>query len=833
MRSLALLLLLLLLVVLVFWPDGGSGGKRGARGPLPGPGTAGAEPGQPASADAPAPGRGRLALAAPAAAATGLQAPFGWQGVVLAPDGAPVAGARVYSESFTTWWEEPPLRAVTAGADGRFFLEWPREEEWDPGDDIVLLAGAEALFARELRLPAPASPPVEVRLALEAAAGRVRILVLDADTGEPVPGVPLHLGGGDWQVRGRTGSDGRVLLAGPAGVGCEVELPAGAAGVLDGPWPIVLPGDRLLEVSCTLVLPPQALRLLARDRQTGTVLAAASFHRLRHGVPEADPMPAEGGLLEWRQPEDRMQVLACEVRAPGHLPVRVHLRRRPPEDPLPVDLPAGAEVPLDFLVLRSGVPVAGATVRATVRGPALVHPGGRQDLAWQAWSGWGSETTVEGATGARGRVRFLLPGAGGRPPEFLELQVEAGAGDTRSLGILDTAVLGPMPWVLELADESATLEFLVTDPAGRSVAGVALVVHLEPVAGSPPLLRAASRLPGLRQGPPVEQEGRSGANGRWRIRVPAPARLAWSAPRLGRAPRVEPRELAAGEVRAIRITTAARGGVTGRVVLADGSPWFGRSVLLYLRNADGTRVQGSTGDQPMQAVAWARTWASYRGGEFRFLAVPPGRYRLQAWPFPLASGPHILVEAGDEDLEVRLAPLCFLGVDLVHGDGRPYTRAARINVFEPGEHWTWYGTDLQGGTGTIRFGPLEQAWLLVEPSGGFADVLVPIGAWQAGTSRERTVTLTRGRTVRLRLAPEELAGRATRIRRAGISEDDARSTILDGYPRNGECSIQAGRDGFTLRAFDAGGEPLGPPLVVPAGQQDLDLAWALDAPESR
>lgn len=274
----------------------------------------------------------------------------------------------------------------------------------------------------------------------------------------------------------------------------------------------------------------------------------------------------------------------------------------------------------------------------------------------------------------------------------------------------------------------------------------------------------------------------------------------------------------------MRLTGIPGATISGRVVGADGHAAFLEDVGLYLLREDGGPVEGALGPSPAQAPSWATTTIFSEDATFEFRGVPSGRYRILVDGYPPADGAGQLVEAGDQDVLVRLAPLCTLTLRFVDSEGRPIPGLAEVSEFHAGEYSPRKFAEITTGTGVIRFGAMDHGWLGIFPEGGCAKKLLDMGRWDPGEEREIVVQLEPGRRVVLRFPsglPVEM------VVPAAVSEEDPRrNLVFPGYVQEGVCVLEgASRGAFTMIALDADGSPLGPPLTVPAGDSDLELSW--------
>jgi len=746
---------------------------------------------------------------------------FGWQGVVRDPSGAPLAGVALADDSETLSMEgESPYRETRSDARGRFFLPWPPNQPWDPGDDIFLLAWKTGFLLPEFPLPPPADPPTPLTLQFEPALGKAEFLVLDWETGRPVERAPIQLVGDDWRVRGLTGPQGRLALVGRAGDRCQVDTwPGGVSGSLFRGERFPLEAGKIRKKTLRFIPAPGAVHLVAREAGSGIPLPGAVFLRfglIREETWDGDgfasttgtPLSSTAGELLWTRREgDPDPEFSCEVSAPGHIPVRVVLFRRPEEDPLVVELPVAKPVTLDWRLLQGGVPLAGARIQILLRSPALRLDNQFQPIHWEAESDQGCRNGAGGVTGEDGGVRLTVATPMGRLPESIGITVKPAGERPRDFGRLETRRLGSMPWILDLQPPTGHVEFVARDAGGKPVSGIAVSTRLE-VSGSSPLL--------LRAQPSHHRTGWTAENGVWAADFPAPAVLFWRVAHTDSSTSEHREPLVPGKSTRIEVLEDSRDStIQGRVVDASEAPWKGWAGLkLLLRRMDGSPQ--------------AKTSVSGTNGGFSFRDVPPGRYRLEGSPFPLAEGPPLIVEPGARNVVVRLAPLCILRTRLLDADsGQPLSAGVE----------TW----IHSSFGIFSFHEMAEGWIVARfPPGGNLELkgsarghvprVLPIGAWKGGETRDRIVRLERGRTLRLHLRPDRRAVQVTWIRR---KERTGESAFPDDLPMN-EMGFQfrilpgLPRTALVLVALDEAGNPVGRELAVPAGDEDLELVWDLE-----
>ena len=337
-------------------------------------------------------------------------------GRVLAPGGAPVAGARVSLRGWGPRGEdghrEQDLLAAATDAEGRFSIEGVRRD-LDSTVEVI----AEGRPELEAPVPHAAGAPGLVDLGdLRLIEGkRVSGVVLDS-AGRPATDLDVHIEGG----AGRRRDDaGRFRL---------IAVP---------------PGHRRL-----WVVRPDAYPLLETeidvpaDRDlTGVELRLPAFHRIVVKVVDAAGTPLRGVVVyasgendfDWKatgedgradldQLKDALVNLQAEWEDGNGEPLGLPVF---PEDEVRA---GGQEI---VLVMERGVLLEGRVLDGEGRPAAAVAVSASTDGGWEGWGG---------RTGPDGRFRFRVPGAG---PWIIEATKRNGEGGILARGTAGEAVFAP------------------------------------------------------------------------------------------------------------------------------------------------------------------------------------------------------------------------------------------------------------------------------------------------------------------------------------------------------------------------------------------------------
>ncbi len=769
----------------------------------------------------PADAGGRAAVAS---AEGDADAAFGWIGTLRDDEGAAVVGVQLRLGLEEFFWAEdfPSAQGVSDGAGG-FHLAWPREFGWESDEAVGLYVKHPFLILDTLLLPPPASPPTEVEVRLHATNTRVQVTVLDVISRQPVGGLPVSNYHPDWSTFATTAADGVALLGGIGGETCYLEVDDHVAGELEGPWRVNLPQEGLLEVTVYYSAPPAAIELTAVDAAQRHPLTDASFHWLdAQRQASGAPLPSEGGVLRWLQPGTGAVTFDCEVRASGHLPLRVRFDQPLPPGPTLAPLFPVFRQQLLLQVLEHGQPVADARVHLKANGPMLEQNGAGEEPLLSPENRQGPTLTAEGQSDRQGLTEIELEFATAALPKLLGFQVSLADGREIDLGWLMTEKLGPQPWVFDLDQAKGEIRFRVVDEAGLAVADYPLRVYSIPEEDSALPMRAR-----LSQHPwQMETEGTflTDEHGRASTTIPAPSRFIYGHGE------EDDREVGfrvmPGESHEVEIRLGSQLDISGRVVLAGETSWTGLSLSLHLTSPDGSPPPGTEGDFWWSWPEWTRARVG-GDGEFRFAKVPPGRYRIANERFPFVGDPTPLVEAGQSGLEFHLAPLCQLTLKLVDAEsGLPLEGHADAYAIKEGSYWYW--ADNWNGSSIHTFPALGEMWVIVQDS-RYRYVAKLAGEWNTpGENREIVVPMHRGREVRVHMRPESALQKLDMLLFEGMSLEDPRQDTLAWGKESVLVLRNAPFEALRLRLLDDSGESLGPVQEIPAGQSDIEVVWKLN-----
>lgn len=257
----------------------------------------------------------------------------------------------------------------------------------------------------------------------------------------------------------------------------------------------------------------------------------------------------------------------------------------------------------------------------------------------------------------------------------------------------------PQPFVQDLGilenGESVEATFIV--PAPREVSGLVLDQDNNPAAGIPVTVRARSRSLLSSNTEPQEQTVVSDASGQFTARVFEPTTVVLSTdpatypePFLGDPQSVELGAEAFDPLTAIRPRLRVQRGeeITGRVVAGEtapnhGEPIAGAKVTL-------TRAEALPGARP-EVVAESTSDST---GAFTISRLHPGLYALNAEAdgFDRTILLDMEVPTG-EPLNVELAPLAALSVELLLPEGKPLRGAAQVALMTRNGHRELSGND--------------------------------------------------------------------------------------------------------------------------------------------
>jgi len=748
---------------------------------------------------------------------------FGWRGVVLLPDGTPAAGARVLARS--------NAQSAWARADeqGSFRLPWRKEK----GFPTVAIRPEKQGFLGQLLFESPGQPATQVTLHLRGGRTPVVVHVVDHRDDSPVAGVVVILdipedeSGSPWIASATSDREGLARLyvpeAGPFQVFTGLNPVAESVESSDH---VLKEGAGSLELTLRVRVLPSRIRLLARDAASGLPLADAVFQIARKDG-SGRVLPATRGLLDFRVPEkDRPARIL--VRAAGHDPCEVILPEEFAEV-FPVDLPALQTHPV--LVTREGRPTGPFTLEWSwepdlVYGPVVLR-GGSESFWNQPLS------RIRGRTETKrdGSADLPVPTAKNGDPLPLSLVVRAPDGSEER--VLPNFLGSEMPelggrWLIELHPETGRVIVEVAGDRGIPLAGYQVIVQVKPVPDgleelgygsiSPPKVDWNTRIQAGLAGKAV-----TGADGRTAFDLRAPGRLSWQVRQGSWETHGEESEsLHPGEERLVRVVRPLGSDLSGIVVGADGRP-PGKEVHVTVEKA---------GRDPSEWNLLNLYVRLNPDGTFRVKDLAPGRYRIAAQAGSAIRARTELAFPATREVRLELPPNCGLAVLVVDAEtGDPIPQATVEVASRLGTRKG--STD---GQGHAAFADLAELALSVKVTApAHAVWLEDYPAGPPPESAELRVALDPGRTLivevelpqgaphppaawRLEeLPPDHPAQRSIRILR------DGKQVFLQGIP------IRA----LTLRALDAEGRPLDPPLKIPAGTLGQRLTWSPGETDSR
>ncbi len=784
-----LLLVLLLAALVLFFQEE----PDAARGPVDATSTGAIEPAgggalRPAPDGASSLPRERRSEASPAPALKAGE--IGWHGLVTVGDGEPVAGVLLSAESGGR-----QHRAWT-GPDGRYRLILP------PPPAAAAAARAADLPVLEISPEnglaygdhaevAPAQPLARADYVLRRGLA-VRVRVLDRDGNRPLAGVPVQgwRQAGPFFAQALSDADGVAVIHVTSFGECwfGIDSAADCLPVEATVW-IDREGQEVILRSAAL---PERIRLQAVDQGSGQPLAGARFSWAEGGAADArwsfaappprGALPSAGGRIDVAAPARPAGVL---VEAPGHLAaVAYALGTSDRFEPVPMT--ALEELPIQ--VLRGGQPAAARLSWRleedwTCVPDELEHGFDRPALDASPWR-------YQDRTDAQGWAALRWPRGG--HAMLSELVVEPEGGVPIHFGDIRRYQMPEAPWTLELGAGTAEVLFRVLDAAGRPVAGAELRAWVG--SEGPRDSFDQARRVGLRGG---LGQWLTAADGELRVRAPAPGGLGWVCQgRRGRLP--EP--LAPGEQRLVELRLEAPGdsgaSLSGR--LWPPSPGWTESLedLKVLAEPLGA-LEAETAYDKLDST-----------GAFAFSGLAPGDYRLTLQDSADTTGPSVVARAGDEGVRIPSPPLHYYLVEARGVDGRLLEEWG-VAAFRGGERVRW----LSGEPGEPA---IEEALLapydllVIEADGHAAAALQP--PLRPDQLCRVEVTLEPGRELILSFSedcPWRQRFQGFRVLPSpGMAAPPViRSPYWDAAPR--------GR--FRLQPVDAGGEPLGPEVVVPAG----------------
>ncbi len=794
-----LVLILSCLVVLfpgdqIEQPDAGAGSRVEAAA-APGLGEPNGAAGSGAAAEAE-----RLELAEAEAWPALRPGELGWQGRVLVGESEPVPGVLVYAEA------EGVVHQTRSDADGRYRLVLPAPE--DPAavpdeDPPVLEVLPENGLAYDSDCEvAPASPLAEADFVLRRGLA-VKVVVLDRDGNRPLAGVPVQgwRQAGPYYAQALTDASGVATIQVTSFGECwfGIESSADCLPVEKTAW-IERDGQEVILSTSQL---PQRIQLQAVDASDGQPLASARFRWMEEseeGVrrsfqppPPRGPIPSRGGRIDVAAPERPAGVL---IEAPGYQ-ATVAYQLGSSGGFEAVELSPLTEVPIR--VLRGGRPVAARLSwrlqeDSTTLPEDLEHDFDGPYLEGPPWQ-------YEARTDAGGWAALRWPEDDYAMLE--ELVVEPEGGLRRSYGNIRRYQMPEPPWTLELGASTATIRFRVLGQDGEPEAGA----HLRVRGWSEPRQDSFDQL--RRQGSRAELgEGRTDADGELLMRVPAPGGVTWVC--RGRRGRLEG-PLAPGEERLVRVRLLEpeASGLEIRGRLWPPSPGWTESLEELL-----VRVEPL--GQPEEEAFFDSLDST---GTLAFQGLSPGEYRLTLVDDSEASGPAVIARAGD--LEVRIpSPPLYHYLLRARGEDGQLLESWRGVAYRDGERVGWLsGSPGDPGIEEALLAPYD---LIVVGAEGCAELAVRPPALPDQLCR-----------LELTLAPaRELV--------LWVKEDDAQEGRFAGFQvlaGPGEVPLPMRRSrhweaapctSFELQPVDEDGAPLGPPVRIPAGTEDLE--WEVEIP---
>jgi len=742
---------------------------------------------------------------------------FGWTGTVLLPDGTPAAGARVLARSSAQ-------RAWTrADEQGSFRLPWRKEG----GFPSVEIWPEKPGFTAEVLAESPGRPATKLTLHLREALIPVLVHVVDNRDDSPVASVRVLLqsppgrSSRPWVSSATSDREGRARLhaphAGPFQLGTG---PNPVARAVETSEHVLKEGAGSLELTLRVRVLPSRIQLLARDAVSGQTLEDAVFQIARKDG-SGRVLPATRGLLDYRVPEAERGARIL-VQAPGHDPREVFLPEEA-ADVIPVDLPALQTHPV--LVTRDGRPTGPFTLEwswtpALVFGPFVMRAG--MASFWDQ-----SNARIHGQTETQrdGSGELPVPTAKDGTPQPLTLTVRSPSGAVER--VFPDFLGSEMPvsggrWLIELRSPTARVIVEVTGDDGQPIPGVQATVSVSLQSKDPLRFRP---IPGQldwkkRVDAAEAGQGITGADGRAAFDLRAPGRLAWQVRQGSWEKHAEESELLQpGGERLVRVVRHLALDLSGLVIGADGKP-PGKEVHVTVEKAAGEPSEWSLLNPYVRLNP---------DGTFRVKGLDPGRYRIAA-----QSGPSILNRLEMEfpatrELRLELLParsLAVLVVDAKTGDPIPQATvevASRLGTrrgFTDGQGHAAFADLAELAISVKATAPSHAVWLGDYPAGP-----PPEGA-------ELRIALDPGRTLIVEVKlPDGAPNPAAAWRLEELPPDHPAQRSIQILGDGKQVFLQGVPIGpLTLRALDAQGHPLDPPLKIPAGTLGQRLTWSPDAP---
>ena len=712
---------------------------------------------------------GRQAVATPTSASA--DDAFGWVGVVRNREGLPMANIAV---RWITPWSLTEGELPRTDAEGRFFLPYSPTAEW-PDEQRAGISLVDAELRPTLaRVPPPASPPAEVELVADAVETWLPVRVVEMDGITPRAKLPVTLRGGASFDLGTTDEQGRTRLRGVSGERLTLDVYTHIFCWLNAPDPLILQPGENPELVVQYEGTPIAISLRAHDVTSHQPLTQVDWYGLTDERNERERLLATSAPdFAWSLEEHGSLAGYCGMRiyAEGYLPTHFEWTGMAPQDGVSIPMVREEAWPVQLELSRGGVPIAEKSVRISADGPYMDNRSLErvdEPLLFGAFSGL--ELTAETQTDALGNARLELPWNSIAPqPKRIHLQVD---GEDHWL---NPSLLGPQPWVIDFAPALATVIF--SFPDNESESSVDLWLDAGPQA---PLLYQA-RTHRYNVNPSTrpywadpDRQGVADEHGELRFEIPAHVAFRWartSSSELRQLDAVPP--LAPGAVHRIEVGAQQSGRIAGKILRADGREWDGQTLALTLKTSDGEVPLGSNGE----VARWASGRTRYGTGDFEFFNVPPGVWHLDIWGVRIAESP-VLVEAGQEDLRVKLEALCLLDlhvVDAATGDAVEGEINAYVRGGSNGLSWS----TIWNGSGQLEFSAGPELQVSLDATGyraqlvSLGDVLIP------GTKLLRRVELQRGREIRLHVQPP---GAVEDGRFAGVRVLDATGQEISDYP---------------------------------------------------